>query len=228
MKKKSKPFTNLSSHKKRDLFVRMRWQIKRDTQIFGGMFTSYHYIPEPGSRIQDADFSFCGTDGLTIWKASIMTATQAFLWAVRDMAFARADGMLTPEERHIENGVQCWELSGENGVKCLGMGDEKGIAYEKFGNLSYFDYVDKLEDEIIRDNPPAVYESFSTDFSYQHGIGLKIVISADEINRFTIEEAIRHFQKLGERNWRSGSPVPVDTLPKSAVELPLVSCHSFL
>ena len=83
MKNKPKSFISLSNYKKRDLFVRMRWQIKRDTQIFGGMFTSYHYIPETGSQIQDADFSFCGTDGLTIWKASIITAAQEFNRSLR-------------------------------------------------------------------------------------------------------------------------------------------------
>ena len=124
--------------------------------------------------------------------------------------------MLTPEEHDAES------------ESCFWKGEKKSITYEKFGGLSYFDYVDKLEDEIIRHNPPEVYESFSTVFSYRRGIGLNIVISADEINRFTIEEAIRRFQELGEKNWRSASPVPGDRLPKSASELPLISCHSAL
>jgi hypothetical protein len=91
--------------------------------------------------------------------------------------------------------------------------EKPDIVYEKFGGLTYRDYQKKLTEEIIQNVPPEVFESFATDRSYRYGVGLNMVIHADEINRVTIEEAIRRFQAVGETDWRAAEPVPRTELP---------------
>jgi len=75
------------------------------------------------------------------------------------------------------------------------------------------EYKDKVEPEIIENNPPAIYESFQIDSSYQYGIGLKAVVQADEINREVIEATIDRFRQVGENNWQSPQPVSRELLP---------------
>ena len=61
--------------------------------------------------------------------------------------------------------------------------------YHKASDFSQelvYEYQDSLTDEIIRDDPPNIYESFVTDKSYHYGIGLHIVTHVDEINPKTI------------------------------------------
>lgn len=87
------------------------------------------------------------------------------------------------------------------------------IFHEKFGGLTYRDYQKKLTEEIIQNEPPEIFESFATDRSYRYGIGLNMVIHVSEINRVTIEEAIRRFRKVGETDWRAAEPVPRKELP---------------
>jgi hypothetical protein len=45
-----------------------------------------------------------------------------------------------------------------------------------------------------------------------------MVIHADEINRVTIEEAIRRFREVGETDWRAAEPVPRTELPFESVD----------
>jgi hypothetical protein len=70
----------------------------------------------------------------------------------------------------------------------------------------------KLELDIIENNPPAIYESFQIDLSYHYGIGLEIVLDVDAIHRKEIEHAITKFRELGEKNWQAQNPVPRERL----------------
>ncbi|MFZ4436954.1 MAG: hypothetical protein ACOYOS_00845 [Syntrophales bacterium] len=40
-----------------------------------------------------------------------------------------------------------------------------------------------------------------------------MVIHVSEINRLTIDEAIRRFREVGETDWRAAEPVPRTELP---------------
>jgi len=73
-RKKHQPFYALANHKKRDHVIELKNNIKRDTQLFGGMFTSHLGLDEPDRPdLYDQWFSclFLGRDRHTIWNASI-------------------------------------------------------------------------------------------------------------------------------------------------------------
>ncbi|MEW6584108.1 MAG: hypothetical protein AB1442_00685 [Nitrospirota bacterium] len=85
--------------------------------------------------------------------------------------------------------------------------------YDKLNGLSFREYWEKLENEIARNEPPVIYESFSLDTSYRYGIGLHITFDAESINRMVIEQAIDRFYEIGERKWQAAEPVPREKLP---------------
>jgi hypothetical protein len=43
---------------------------------------------------------------------------------------------------------------------------------------------------------------------------LHIVLDIEEINRESIEEAIRKFFAVGQKSWRAEKPVPRESLPR--------------
>lgn len=128
------------------------------------------------------------------------------------MAHTRAWEMLTPDEQEFEAEMK-FEPIRSGGKKMYRMVEKPKLVYEKFGGLTYHDYHDKLVEEIIQNEPPEIYESFTTDRSYCYGTGLYIVIHADEINQGSIEEAIRRFRVVGETDWRAAEPVQRNQLP---------------
>lgn len=100
-KRKSPPFISLPRHKRSDEVIRLKGRIKRDSDQYGGMFTSHLVLDEPGRPDlynQGFDFYFPGQDRFTFWNAAIVTARKAFWEEVRELAYQRAAAMLTPEE----------------------------------------------------------------------------------------------------------------------------------
>lgn len=84
MKKKFLPFACLTRRKRRDLYVRLRWRIRNTASVYGGTFTSHQLLDEPNRPVlfnQWADILFCGSDGVTIWNATIITTAADFAWA---------------------------------------------------------------------------------------------------------------------------------------------------
>jgi len=215
------PYCHLSRRKQRDSFIRLRQKIRNETPVYGGQFTSPHVLDEPGRPAlynQWADAYFLGSDGLTIWNAAIITAAQKFWDTVADMAHTRAWEMLTPEEQSAEAEMK-FEPIWSKGKRMYRLLEKPKIAYEKFGGLTYRDYQNKLTDEIIQNEPPEVFESFTKDRSYQYGIGLNIVIHVEEINRVSIDEAIRRFREIGETDWQAAAPVPRTELPFESLDV---------
>lgn len=107
--KKTTSYGQLSRRKQRDNFIRLRQKIRNDTSIYGGQFTSDHDLNEtgwPALYNQWADAYFLGSDGLTIWNATIITTTRAFWDEVEELAHTRAWNMLTPEEQSAETEIK--------------------------------------------------------------------------------------------------------------------------
>jgi hypothetical protein len=214
-RKKKTPYCHLPRRKQRDSFIRLRQKIRNKSSIYGGQFTSRHILDEPGRPAlynQWADVYFLGSDGLTIWNAAIVTAVREFWDTAEDMAHTKAWEMLTPEEQSAEAEMK-FEPVWIKGKPMYQLLEKTDIVYEKLGGLTYRDYQKKLTEEIIQNEPPEVFESFATDRSYRYGVGLNMVIHVSEINRITIEEAIRRFREVGETDWRAAEPVPRTELP---------------
>lgn len=89
----------------------------------------------------------------------------------------------------------------------------RDYTYPQFNGMTYRDYCRQLEREIIISEPPAIHESFKLDHGYEYGIGLRIVVDAEEITQSVIEQAILRFKELGETDWQAATPVPRERLP---------------
>jgi len=117
------------------------------------------------------------------------------------MAYERAALLLTPGE--LKEDCKLEYLTG----------GKPHPKYEKLGGMTLSEYIEKLEREIVRNEPPTVYASFKIDTSYRYGVGLHMVIDAVSIDRATIEETIKRFYAVGEKNWQNYQPVPRENLP---------------
>lgn len=209
------PFAELPRRQRRDRYVSLRWKIMRDTSTYGGKFTSRLVLNEPGRPKlynQWFDFYFLGSDGITIWNATLSTATAEFWNETRSLAFERAISLLTEDEREQECELK-FEPCISNGQRCYRMVEREPHVYDCFGGLTLPEYKKKSEQEIIANEPPSIYESFEVDSGYQYGTGLIGIVNAEEINRDVIETTIDRFRQIGETNWQSPAPVPREALP---------------
>jgi hypothetical protein len=218
------PFAQLPRRQRRNLYVSLRWTIKQEADKYGGKFTTDLMLDElgrPSLYKQWFDVYFLGTDEVTIWNATICTATDAFWSKTSQLSSERAFSLLS-EEQQKQEGLQ---LEGpfrrEDGEKYYKMAERPKQAYDCFGGLTLREYEEKTELEIIENEPPTIYESFEVDPSYEYGIGLQAVVKADEINRKVIETTIERFREVGEADWQSEQPVPRETLPFETQETAL-------
>ena len=70
------------------------------------------------------------------------------------------------------------------------MVEREPIVYPQLGSLTFRDYREQREHDIIANNPPLIYESFKLDHSFRYGVGLYSVVDAVSITRVVIEQAI--------------------------------------
>jgi hypothetical protein len=133
-------------------------------------------------------------------------ARLAFWDAVTDLALDRTLDKLTPEEREEENKLERVLSHYKNGQRYYTLKENPERTYDKLNGLSLREYWEKLENEIARNEPLVIYESFRLDTSYRYGIGLYIVIDAGCINRMVIEQAIDRFYEIGEKIGRQRIP----------------------
>ena len=217
-KKKRPPFITLPRHKRGNEVISLKDRIRHDAEKYGGMFTSRLVLDEPGRPDvynQWFDFYFPGHDRFTIWNASIVTARKAFGDATHDLAHTRAASALTLEERVADAKLEFEpaEFSKTGKVTAYRLVQCEQKRYEQFDGLTFSEQWEKLESEIVRNEPPIIYESFRLNRSYAYGAGLHIVLDVDVINQAALEQAIVKFRAMGETNWQATNPVPRERLP---------------
>lgn len=200
--KKRLSFVVLPRHRRSDEVIRLKGKIRRDADLYGGRFTSHHVLNEPGRPDlynQWVDFYFVGSNRFTIWNTEIVTARRAFWDAANSLTHDRADALITPEEREAEAKLEFEPASYSRTGKVLTyqMVKREPVHYKQFGGMTLFEKWEALEAEIVRNEPPTVFESFSLDRSYAYGIEL----------------AIDRFLAVGETDWRAAEPVPRERLP---------------
>jgi hypothetical protein len=206
--KKRCSFVSLPRHKRSDVFIKLKGEIKREAAQYGGMFTSPLILDE-SHESQWFDFYFLGLDKFTLWNATITTTKLALQDAAHDLAYNQTVEMMTAEELGAECKMEFVPADRSKTGKILTyrMIEQEKKRYEQFGGLTFFEQLEKLEAKIIAESPPAIYEYFQTDLSYRYGIGLHIVIDAEVINRTVIERTIVKFRELGEQNWQAKNSV---------------------
>ncbi|MGK9169133.1 hypothetical protein KXR53_22650 [Inquilinus limosus] len=194
--------------------TQLRSEIARTRADYGGLFTSGQVLNEPGrpdAYNQWLDFVFPGLDKFTFWNATILTASAVFWDEVENLAFERTRELLPERSFAIKGMFEPCEWSPTGKVKAYHM--KEPPRFDQLGGLTEREYADRLAADIIRNEPPVIYEEFRTDDSYAYGIGLDIVIDAKRVDREVVEQAIQRFRDLGEAAWRSPSSVPRDRLP---------------
>lgn len=158
------PFLELPRRRRRDLYVRLRWKITRTTSYYGGKFTSDVMLDEPGRPglyKQWIDCLFLGGDGLTIWNATIVTATQQFWDETCLLAEERASSLLIHEQE--EDGFFREGPFLANGQKYFRMVKREPKVYACLGGLTRREYEEQCEREIIKNEPPVIHESFTIE-----------------------------------------------------------------
>lgn len=219
--KKYKPFSSLSRKKRGTAGLRLRREIEATQNYYGGMFTSDLTLdasPETQDKSQWFDFLFLGKDKCNIWNATISTASMAFWDEVKQIAMDETIALLSPEEWEQETSYEFIpaECSQSGKVLTYQVRDKEVVYYPQLNDLTFSQYCQQLEQEIINTRPPLIYESFTTDYSYRYGIGLDIIVDAAEISQAVIEDAISRFIILGEVDWKAEQPVPRERLPHKA------------
>jgi hypothetical protein len=217
--KKFLPFSKLSRHKQRDLYVRLRTKINRTALHYGQNFTSHLLLNEPGRPAlynQWFDFYFLGLDGVTIWNAALCTASQAYWDAISDLVFAEAD-RLCPKNHEDFNFKNLFipvydEVTG----KILHYLMREPEIKAELGNRTLSQFVEDYSAKLIREDSgeaAPIFESFQIDKGYQYGVGLLAVMDTPEINAEAIETMIEKFRAIGEQNWENSTPVVRSKLP---------------
>lgn len=221
--KKFIPFSKLSRHKQRDLYVRLRGKIRRTESEYGKNFTSHLILNEPDRPTffnQWFDFYFLGLDGVTIWNAVLYTANQAYWEAIRDLAFEESY-RLSPSENFDLDSLFIPVYDTVAGKKLHYVMKEPEVLSE-LDNRTRSQFVSDYSSNLIHedtDKIAPIFESFRIDTSYRYGIGLYAVMDVPEINAETIETMIAKFRAIGEQNWQNPIPVEHSRLPHDTFEM---------
>ena len=221
--KKFTPFSKLSRHKQRDLYIRLRGEIRKTESDYGKNFTSHLVLNEPDRPSffnQWFDFYFLGLDGVTIWNTDLCTANNAYWDAIRDLAFEESY-RLSPNEDFDLDSLFIPVYHSVTGKKLHYIMKEPELLTE-LGNRTRSQFVSDYESTLIHgdtgDTAP-IFESFTIDRSYRYGIGLHAVMDIPEINAETIEAMIAKFYAIGEQNWKSPTPVERSRLPSDTQQV---------
>lgn len=216
--RKLRPFVTRSNRKRASAVVKLRNKIRLQRHIFGGRFIGDSDIVNPNRPVlyqQECFAYFPGTDKRVLWNAHIITARKAFWDEVEDIASKRTAALRPQKEEpfNIDELFEPMTFNAWGQATTYRMREREEETHESFGGMTEREYSAKLEKEIIVNEPPEIYESFAVDRSYEYGIGLKVVVDAEQIDREIVELVIDRFLAIGETDWRTESPVQREKLP---------------
>ena len=214
------PFTSLSRHKQRDVFIKLRGRIHRTKSQYGPTFTSHQALNESGRQAVFNDwfqFYFLGLDGHTIWNTYLYTAGHAYWDEISSLAHDEAD-RLNPRDLSITWSIKDWLIpvydSAGRKIHSV-MRESKPVA--ALGGLTRLEFLADCASRFIKEDTGStvqVFEGFEIQRDYEYGIGIQAVMDVPEINREAIESMIAKFRAMGERSWKSDVPVSRDRLPR--------------
>ncbi|WP_164095578.1 hypothetical protein [Serratia marcescens] len=72
------------------------------------------------------------------------------------------------------------------------------LKYPQLDGLTFRDFADRRAQTIARNNPPPIHCGYHILPGYAAGVGLRMVVEADVLNRSVIEAAISDFRAHGE------------------------------
>lgn len=214
-------FSELSRSKRADHVIALKNRMRANVALYGGRFDSPLALNEPGRpAVYDQHFHFAFPsidDRFTLWNANIFTAVGVFWNKVETLAYERVQAAMDAAGIVQDRGAFVPAMWSNTGKVTGYTWERPNPGYDIFEGRTAREERQRVEAEIVRNDPPTVYESFSMDRRYEIGIGLEIVVDVQpRIDREIIETAIQAFQDLGEKEWRSPTAVPRQHLPQIA------------
>lgn len=216
------PFSELSRHKQRDLYIRLRGKINHSKNRYSKDFLSTIVLDEPDRPAlfdRNATFYFLGLDGHTIWNTYLFSASDRYWHEISDLASQKADELRPERDFSFKDWlIPVYDANGKKN----GYAFREEESHPEFSNETRREFTDKFAAQLIREdtgNTAPVYEEFRIEQGFEYGVGLYITIDAPTINIEAIETAIARFRALGEKPWKSSTPVPHAHLPKKTFEV---------
>ena len=212
--RRHRPFTALSRRKRRQKVFTLKQQIHRERARCGGLFYDYcdteYYRRHPEHPWCWSDIFFTGHDPAVLWNAEIITAQLAREDLISDRVFDEAWQQLSDAERLVEARFETRPYYNSQGkhVGSTLLHQEKP-RYARFNGLTFNEYTEQREAEILSTQPPAVYCGYKILPGFAYGIGLRMVVDAEALTVDVINAAIEEFKARGERAWQSPEPARV-------------------
>ncbi|WP_205882018.1 hypothetical protein [Leeia aquatica] len=211
------PFEHWPRHRRSEAVIQLKNRMRRYAADYGGRFDSLFALDDPEPAAAGCnwfDFYFPGSNRFTLWNASLVTARVAFQDEAGRLAREQAHAALTAVEREAERQIEF--------IPALFSDTGKVWAYEavsppephyaRFEGRTLHQQITKLKVDILHHTPPVIHERFQILPGYRYGVGLNMVLDVEVIDRTVVEYAIDRFLAVGECNWQSAQPVPLDRL----------------
>ena len=193
-------FMELSRTKRRDKVFALKKEIDKEN----GLFTSRHYFDE---EMHWVDVYFLSRkDKFTLYNCTLVSPTNQFLDKIADKLYDVTTPLLTTEELSKERAFDFVPIV-KNGIRSWIMKKPEKVVYEKLGNLTWREYQNQVENELIQNEKIDIYEQYTLDYSYAYGIGLNIVVNEKFINETVVVEYITKFLNNGEKDFISEQPL---------------------
>lgn len=207
-----KTFMSKNKTKRGDAVVYVKEKIRRSMHIYGNLFTSRQVIEgsgRPEFMDNSASFEFLSRDKHRFWNAYIITASKAFDDEVSSIALQETSDIIKASG-YVEPEFDIFLFIRSLNDRSLRKPD---VVHEVLGNLTEKEYRLVLEDKIIKNNPPSIFESVKFDMRFESGCGLYIVVDAPRITNEVINAFIVSFINGGELEYSSDTPVARHRLP---------------
>lgn len=212
MGRKHTPFTSLSRRKRRAAALKIKTLIYRERGTWGGIFYDEcdHDQSVASGNWTWSDIVFPGYDPAVFWNAEIITANVAFADAVEEAAFYEAMSGLDTADQYQATCINTAANVDANGkIISYTLLRRPELNYPQLDGMTFSNFVDKRAQAIARDAPAPVYCGYQILPGYTAGIGLRMIVEADALNRNVIEAAISDFRAHGESDWVSDVPARV-------------------
>lgn len=201
---KHRPFISLSRRQRRQKVIELKNRIYLERHRCGGIFYDgcdiQHYKDNPDHIWAWSDIYFVGRDPADLWNAEIITVKMARQNAVHDQAFNEAWSMLSQQEQKDEVRYETTpNVNSKGKIVSHTLVHREKQAYEIFGGLTMWQFIEKREREITQAESTEVVCGYQFLPGFAYGQGLRMVVDAEALSVPIIEAAIGDFMGKGER-----------------------------
>lgn len=192
-RKKHKPYGDLSSRRRKQIYIRMKNQIRRSAPNLGGLFYTHDYMHGQNGWI---DLYFIGKNRV-VYNVTLETTRCAYKEAVSDAAWDAADARLPRKLDLFSKSVKdpvtgLWTLH-----------REPEVGHAEYDGLTRFEFVQREERRIADAGTVKVFEHWTLHRDYAFGVGLHATIDVPFLTVDAVNDFIRRFIEDGEKAYQS-------------------------